>query len=309
MSLEDIAEFIDCCKEYTETNKRYPSGTDVICDRCGKHGIELDTHYGYKVYDMCRDCFTQCSLQPTVCKRTSVDRSNMAIYHNADHPSYPGCKIISTDPEEAKNPDTYVSNNPYHILTWSKSDHLSDDSVIGQKLPSNPLTCWVAPDSKLCFIQMQMAINDISLAYFNPAISHYSVSERKLNELNDKLRETIWLTDKHRFMTLGFIVFCACCGKVGLKMAVGYNDCKYTGLIYDICIPCCREFVRQNQCRGISFAHTVLDYLNKIPIGDDYAECPIPSDFEYTFKRLDFGIPVKLAKFSDRLPTWRLVDY
>lgn len=267
----------------------------VSQDSCWKKPV------GVPISEIRDRCIKRADPDGVVYVSQTVDLSNprytikqgVKVYKNPDCDS--NYVIMSTNRSEAMDPYNSCdsSSNNRYILRWSRLLGF----IVGATMPPNASGSWMNPVSKLCYSQMLIVVNQSSSRWCFPAINHYSVSALLLEIRNRHIAE---LTDKHRYMTPGFTVFCSCCGLIGLKKCVAYRDTRYTGLHFDICVPCCLEFIEKN-----SLIVTGYEDLKKF-CQDSKTSYKPPKRFRYVFKRIDMEDPVVLASFDEKLPTWRV---
>lgn len=69
-------------KYYNPAHKHYDENTDVVCDKCQRHGI--DVSIGWKNYDLCMSCVDYMSKSPIVPK---VNKPNELMLDYGEEPN------------------------------------------------------------------------------------------------------------------------------------------------------------------------------------------------------------------------------
>lgn len=301
-----IRAFVEKAQQYTSDNPHYPKFGNcqtASCDMCGKENIHTGIHYGYICIDMCEDCYEKHKSSPSD-DFIQVVRKESSVYFNTE------LRVVATDPDDIfdltfqdstskseRKPAKryiYMTNKTWGIIM---GDPLESDSC-STSCSTSCSERWIKPGSKLTYDQMKFAM-EIG-TYCDPALSHYPKTYQRLQDL---LVDKPDATDHDKYLTNGYSTFCACCGDVGLKQAVGYTDKKYTSLCFDICINCCVEFCDNNKITPNITGITLEELRQKASIEE--AKFAVPDGYIYAYRQLGLPKIVEAKTFSQPIPTYK----
>lgn len=350
MTLDEIINFMKC-GSHVKYHQFFPSQL-LYCDRCN---CQLDAiKYNFYTSDdhkMCESCFSECKETPSVYSGEIVCDPKRIYVMNSSNPEYimvsaglgsqqehvvtmlPDGEVIVGAPSTTKGWWTKKGSKltadqmidvvtfPIQSGTRTHSSTTKSSSFKSKQTPVSDSDGEFIPDFndiKTCIEQQGAS------TFYGDAHDHYPRKKQELDALLDGSTQPLL-----RYTTPNFTVFCSSCGCYGLQTAIGYDDCKYTGLQYDVCIPCCIKFINKNLLQLIgtcSLSHfemkmapimKTLKFLKQIVSAIDTKSTLPYSDLTiafmkmrnyktvYNFHRVDNGPCITLYDFSEELPKTR----